>query len=227
VEALGASALASQCDLRDEASIAKTVHETMTKFGRVDILVNNASALWWQDMVDTPLKKFDLIHSINARGAFAMTQACFPHMAANAFGRVITMSPPITTDMRMYKGKTAYFMSKFGMTMVALGAGAEGKGKGVTGNALWPATVNFYLLARFIICESVRLRFAVLQAAPRPDTHPSSLPPSLCPSLIFSPKVIESQAAKNFQLGDESGWRKATILADCVESICREGKGHF
>ena len=74
VEALGAKALASQCDLRDESAIAKTVEDTMSKFGRVDILVNNASALWWQDITDTPLKKYDLIHSINARGAFAMTQ---------------------------------------------------------------------------------------------------------------------------------------------------------
>ena len=79
----------------------------------------------WHDIVDTPLKKYDLISSINSRGSFAITQACMPHMLAAGFGRVITMSPPIVTDMRAFAGKTAYFMSKFGMTMVALGAAAD------------------------------------------------------------------------------------------------------
>uniref|UniRef100_A0A7S0E9Z7 Hydroxysteroid dehydrogenase-like protein 2 n=1 Tax=Phaeocystis antarctica TaxID=33657 RepID=A0A7S0E9Z7_9EUKA len=141
VEALGVQALPCVVDLRDEASSQACVDATVAKFGRVDVLINNASALWWQDIVDTPLKKYDLITSINARGSFAITQACMPHMLASGFGRVITMSPPIVTDMRAYAGKTAYYMSKFGMTMVALGAAAEGEGKGVTGNSLWPATV--------------------------------------------------------------------------------------
>ena len=91
VECLGVSALASRVDLRDEASIVKCVDDTMAKFGRIDILVNNASSLWWQDMVDTPIKRFDLIHSINSRGSFIMTQACLGHMIANGHGRV---SPP-------------------------------------------------------------------------------------------------------------------------------------
>ena len=141
VEALGVQALPCVVDLRDEASSQACVDATVARFGRVDVLINNASALWWQDIVDTPLKKYDLITSINARGSFAITQACMPHMLASGFGRVITMSPPIVTDMRAYAGKTAYYMSKFGMTMVALGAAAEGEGKGVTGNSLWPATV--------------------------------------------------------------------------------------
>mmetsp|Transcript_16675 Transcript_16675/g.18882 ORF Transcript_16675/g.18882 Transcript_16675/m.18882 type:complete len:301 (+) Transcript_16675:93-995(+) len=173
-EALGVKALPLQMDLRDEKQIKTAVDQAVSSFGRVDILVNNASALWWQDIGDTPMKKFDLINSINARGAFATTQACLPHMEKEGFGRVITMSPPITTDPAQYKGKTAYYMSKFGMTMVALGTAAEGKGKGITGNSLWPAT------------------------------------------------IIESLAAINFQLGDESMWRKASILADCVVKISEE-----
>jgi citronellol/citronellal dehydrogenase len=172
--ALGVEALPVQVDLRDDAAITRAVGEVTDKFGRVDILVNNASALWWQDITDTPIKKYDLINGINARGAFAMTQACLPWMEKNSFGRVITMSPPIVTDAKQYRGKTAYYMSKFGMTMVSLGAAAEGRGKGITGNSLWPAT------------------------------------------------IIESLAATNFELGDPSLWRKATILADCVVGICEE-----
>ena len=75
------------------------------------------------------------------RGSFAMTQACLPHMLRGGFGRVVTMSPPITTAVGAFAGKTAYCISKFGMTMCALGAAAEGRGRGVTGNSLWPATV--------------------------------------------------------------------------------------
>ena len=141
VEALGVQALPFVVDLRDEKTSQACVNAALQRFGRIDIVVNNASALWWQDIVDTPLKKYDLITSINARGAFAIAQACLPHMVKAGFGRVVTMSPPIVTDMRAYAGKTAYYISKFGMTMVALGAAAEGAGKGVTGNSLWPATV--------------------------------------------------------------------------------------
>ena len=97
VEALGVQSLPFQVDLRDEAAVGRCVEAAVAKWGRVDICVNNASALWWQDIVDTPMKKYDLITSINARGSFAMTQACLPHMLRGGFGRVVTMSPPITT----------------------------------------------------------------------------------------------------------------------------------
>ena len=107
VEALGVRALASKVDLRDEATIHQCVNDTVKMFGRVDILVNNASSLWWQDIVDTPIKRFDLIHSVNSRGSFVMTQACLEHMTKHKHGRVITMSPPITAKMEAYAGKTA------------------------------------------------------------------------------------------------------------------------
>ena len=140
IEALGAAALAVQVDLRDADAIEACVAKTIARFGRVDILINNASALWWQDIVDTPVKRYDLITSINARGTFLMTKACLPHMKANNFGRVITMSPPIVTHA--FAGRTAYNISKFGMTMVALGVAQEcGEEFNITGNSLWPATV--------------------------------------------------------------------------------------
>uniref|UniRef100_A0A7S4RE82 Uncharacterized protein n=1 Tax=Alexandrium monilatum TaxID=311494 RepID=A0A7S4RE82_9DINO len=175
LEALGVQALPFKLDVRDADSCEACVAKTVEVFGRVDILVNNASALWWQDIVNTPQSKYDLITTLNTRGSFALTRACLPHMMKNKFGRVISMSPPIRTEMQAYKGFTAYNISKFGMTMVAMGAAAEGQGHNITGFSLWPAT------------------------------------------------VIESQASINFELGERSQWRKATILADAaVALVCED-----
>jgi len=140
IEALGVKALPCRVDLRDIDTIQKCAADTMEAFGRIDILINNASALWWQDIMDTPVKKYDLITSINARGTFFMTQACLPHMKAGGFGRIVNTSPPIT--LNTMGGHTAYNISKFGMTMVALGVSQEhGPDSGITANTLWPATV--------------------------------------------------------------------------------------
>eukprot|EP00927_Polykrikos_kofoidii_P063641 TRINITY_DN584_c0_g1_i1.p1 TRINITY_DN584_c0_g1~~TRINITY_DN584_c0_g1_i1.p1 ORF type:complete len:311 (+),score=44.99 TRINITY_DN584_c0_g1_i1:84-1016(+) len=141
LEALGVNALPYKLDVRDAESCEACVAKTVEVFGRVDILINNASALWWQPIVATPMNKFDLITTLNTRGSFALTRACLPHMLKNKFGRVITMSPPINPHMEAYKGFTAYNISKFGMTMVAMGVAAEGAGHNVTGFSLWPATV--------------------------------------------------------------------------------------
>ena len=128
-------------DLRSADACVKAVEETVKHFGRVDVLVNNASALWWQNMIDTPTSKYDLINGINARGAFIMTRECMKHMLKNKWGRVVSMGPPLPKSYTEYAGKTAYYMSKCGMSMVALGAAAEGEGSNITGNALWPATI--------------------------------------------------------------------------------------
>ena len=137
-------ALAIKCDLRNADECVKAVEECVKRFGRVDVLVNNASALWWQSICDTPTSKYDLINGINARGAFVMTRECMRHMMKQKWGRVISMGPPLPKSYREYAGKTAYYMSKCGMSMVALGAAAEGgevEGANITGNALWPATI--------------------------------------------------------------------------------------
>jgi len=136
---LGVDAVGIKVDMRDEASIKACVEKVVEMFGRIDILINNASALWWQEMKDTPTKRYDLIHGVNARGTFIMTRECLPHMAKNNFGRVITMSPPILR--KGFAGRTAYNISKMGMTMVAMGVAEEYAGANITGNSLWPATV--------------------------------------------------------------------------------------
>lgn len=138
VERLGVQALPYQLDLRNFEDCQKCIDATVAAFGRIDILINNASALWWKDIDETPLKKYNLITEINVRGTFAMTQAAMPYLKASGDGHVITMSPPIKA--RGFAGRTAYNVSKMGMTMVALGVAEECRGT-VSGNSLWPATV--------------------------------------------------------------------------------------
>mmetsp|Transcript_17142 Transcript_17142/g.42117 ORF Transcript_17142/g.42117 Transcript_17142/m.42117 type:complete len:317 (-) Transcript_17142:27-977(-) len=137
-----ARALAVKTDLRSEDDMRNCVQQAMQKFGRIDILVNNASALWWQPIDATPLKKYDLINTINSRASFFMTSLCAPIMADGGWGRVVCMSPPIVLSPPAFVGRTAYNISKYGMTMTALGVAQEyGKKQNVLGNSLWPATI--------------------------------------------------------------------------------------
>jgi len=138
-EELGVQALAIQCDVRKEEDIEACVQRTMDNFGRIDILINNASALWWMDIEETPLSKYNLINEVNARGTFLMTQKVLPHMKKANYGRIIMMSPPLSD--KGIGSRTAYHISKFGMTIVALGASEETQGYNITANTLWPNTV--------------------------------------------------------------------------------------
>jgi citronellol/citronellal dehydrogenase len=150
IEALGRRALPLRVDVRDDAQIEGMVARTMETFKRVDILVNNAGALWWQPVLDTPMKRYDLIHSINSRASFSCTRAVLPHMLAGRGGHILVYSPPI--DLSALPGKVAYCISKFGMTMLAHGLAEEMRGRPLSINALWPvtaiesqATINFQL----------------------------------------------------------------------------------
>jgi citronellol/citronellal dehydrogenase len=150
VRALGAEALAVQCNVAVQTDIDRAVDQTLQAFGRVDALINNAGALWWRDMLDTPMKRFDLVMNVNVRAAYALTQGFLPVMLERKSGHVVMMSPPI--DFSVLPGHIAYMISKFGMTMTVMGMAEEFKGKGIYATALWPktviesaATINFNL----------------------------------------------------------------------------------
>jgi citronellol/citronellal dehydrogenase len=139
VEKLGRRALAVRMDVRDDAQVDRAVGEALDKLGRVDFLVNNAGALHWRPMTETPMKRFDLVMGVNARGAFACTERVLPAMIKQGFGHILMMSPPI--DVKGAGGKIAYAISKFGMTLIAHGLAEEVRDKNVACNALWPATM--------------------------------------------------------------------------------------
>jgi citronellol/citronellal dehydrogenase len=139
VEALGRRAVAVQTDVRDETQIERMITRCVEELGSVDILVNNAGALWWHDVVATPAKRFDLVMSVNARASFLAAHYALPHMIERGFGHIIVMSPPV--DVSHTPHKTAYFISKFGMTLLAHGLAGEVADQNIACNALWPATL--------------------------------------------------------------------------------------
>ena len=141
IEAAGGTVLPLQADIRDEAQIAAAVARTVERFGGIDVLVNNASAISLTGTLATPMKKFDLLWSVNARGTFACSQACIPHLRKSPNPHVLTLSPPLNLDPRWFQHNTAYTISKYGMSLCVLGLAAEFKADGIAVNALWPRTV--------------------------------------------------------------------------------------
>ena len=141
IEAVGGKALACIVDVRSEDQIHEAVKQAVATFGGIDILVNNASAISLTGTVDTPLKRFDLMHGINTRGTFACSQACIPHLAKADNPHILNISPPLNMEARWFAPHVAYTMAKFGMSMCVLGMAEELKGQKIAVNALWPRTV--------------------------------------------------------------------------------------
>ena len=141
VDAAGGQGLALQCDIREEDQVHAAVAATVERFGRIDILVNNASAIWLQGALQTPMKRFDLMQQVNARGTFLCSQACLPHLLDSANPHILTLAPPPTLDPKWWGPHTGYTLAKMGMSFVTLGLAAEFGPRGVAVNALWPRTV--------------------------------------------------------------------------------------
>ncbi len=141
MERAGGKALAVRCDIRDEGQIAAAVEAAVTRFGGIDVCVNNASAIFLAGTVETPMKRYDLMHQVNARGTFATTQACIPVLARAENPHVLNLSPPLTMKARWFAPHLAYTMAKYGMSMCVLGMAEELGGRGIAVNALWPRTV--------------------------------------------------------------------------------------
>ena len=137
----GGNPLALQCDIREEEQVRAAVAATVDAFGGIDILVNNASAIWLRGALDTPMKRFDLMQQVNARGTFLVTQACLPHLLEAPNPHVLTLAPPPSLDPKWWGAHTGYTLAKMGMSLVTLGLAAEFRERGVAINALWPRTV--------------------------------------------------------------------------------------
>ena len=141
VEAAGGRALAVKCDVRDESEVRAAVDAAVERFGGIDILVNNASAISLSGTLDTPMKRFDLMFGVNVRGTFLCSQVCLPHLLRADNPHILVLSPPLNMDPRWFAPHLAYTMAKYGMSQCVLGMAEEFRGHGVAVNALWPRTV--------------------------------------------------------------------------------------
>ncbi len=140
IESAGGKALPIACDIREETQVKAAVEAVRARFGGIDILINNASAISLTPTLDTPMKRFDLMFSVNVRGTFLCSQACIPDLKKAENPHILNMSPPLNMDPKWFAGHVAYTMAKYGMSMCVLGMAEELRGDGVAVNALWPRT---------------------------------------------------------------------------------------
>src|SRR5579872_682394 len=141
VEAAGGRALPLQTDIRDEEQVARAVERTVQEFGGIDILVNNASAISLTNSSSTEMRRFDLMHDVNARGTFLCSKLCLPHLERSENPHILTLCPPLNIEERWFAPHLAYSLAKFGMSLVVLGLAGELRSRGIAVNALWPRTV--------------------------------------------------------------------------------------
>jgi len=192
IEAAGGKALPIQCDIRDEASVLAAVEQTVQRFGGIDILVNNASAISLTSTEQTPIKRFDLMFGVNVRGTYLCTQACLPHLIkSGAAGRnphVLNMSPPLSMREHWFMPHVAYTMAKYGMSECTLGHAGEFKRHGIGVNSLWPRTV---------------INTAALQMIPGLDTRMTRKPEILADAAYLILTSDATSTSGNFFIDDE------------------------
>jgi citronellol/citronellal dehydrogenase len=140
IEAAGGKALPLVCDIRDEAAVDAAVASCVEKFGGIDICINNASAVSPTPVMNTPMKRYDLMNEVNARGTFMLSQKCQPHLKNGTNPHIVNIAPPLDMDSRWFKNHTAYTMAKYGMSLCTLGMAEEFRKDGIAVNSLWPMT---------------------------------------------------------------------------------------
>ena len=157
IEQAGGKALAIVGDVRDEDSVRQAVEATVERFGGIDIVLNNASAIDLRKTTDIDMKRYDLMQDINCRGTFMLSKYAIPHLREAENPHILTLSPPLNLNPRWAGGNLAYTIAKYGMSMCTLGLAEELKDDGIAANSLWPRTMP---------CWAVTLRLPASTAAP-------------------------------------------------------------
>lgn len=155
IKTAGGEALPLICDIRDEQQVAEAVAKTVQRFGGIDICVNNASAINLTGTAQTPMKRYDLMNQVNARGTFLTTQTCLPHLKKADNPHVLTLSPPLAMEPRWFSKHVAYSIAKYGMSLCTLGWAEEFRKDGIAANALWPRTLINTAAVRMIGSEEL------------------------------------------------------------------------
>ena len=155
VEQAGGHGLAIQLDVRDEAALQAAVERAAQHFGGIDVLVNNASAISMTSTLDTPARRLDLMWDVNMRATFLASQACIPHLKKSSNPHILTLSPPLNFEAKWFAPHVAYSISKFGMSLCALGMAREFAADGIAVNCLWPRTTIATAAIEFNFPEKV------------------------------------------------------------------------
>ncbi|WP_113700718.1 SDR family oxidoreductase [Nonomuraea lactucae] len=203
VRRLGRRALPLKVNVRNEADVKNMVDRTVGEFGRLDILINNAGALWWERVIDTPPNRVALMYEVNLRASYYATYHALPHMIAGGWGHIIMNSPPIAVEAT--PGYAMYYCSKMGMTRLAIGVAAEHHDDNVAANSLWPATP----------IESYATKNWSEEKMGRPDQWrtPEIMCDALMEILSSEPKACTGRQIIDEQFLRERGWSDERIDA--------------
>jgi citronellol/citronellal dehydrogenase len=208
IEAAGGHALPVPTDIRDEAAVGQAVQQAVERFGGIDILVNNASAIQLTPTQATPMKRFDLMFGVNVRGTYCCTQACLPALIDSAAkGRnphVLNMSPPLAMREHWFKNHVAYTMAKYGMSMCTLGHAGELRPYGIGVNSLWPRTA---------------IATAALQMIPGVDSNKCRKPEILADAAYLILTSDAKTTSGNFFIDDTLLARHGVVDLECYSVV--------
>ena len=199
VEKAGGHALPLAMDVREEESVGAAIHQAVERFGGIDILVNNASAIWLAGTLDTPMKRYDLMSSVNVRGTFLCSQKALPHLLKSSNPHILNLAPPLNLSPKWFRDHTAYTISKYGMSFCTLGMSAEFAAHGIAVNALWPrtviATAAISMLGSRVQTEYCRLPTVMADAAHAVLTRPSR---DCSGNFFIDEEVLRSEGVSDF-----------------------------
>ncbi len=159
IEEAGGRALPLVVDVRDEGEVVAAVEKAVVAFGGIDVLVNNASAISLTGTLETPVRIYDRMMTVNARGTFVCSQACLPHLKRSTNPHILNLSPPLNMDARWFAPHVAYTMAKYGMSLCVLGMAREFEADGIAVNALWPRTAIATAAIEFAVGNEEMLKF--------------------------------------------------------------------
>jgi citronellol/citronellal dehydrogenase len=201
IEAAGGQALGIVCDIREEDQVSRAVDQAVERFGGIDVLVNNASAIFLGGTEATPMKRFDLMHQVNARGTFLCGQKCLPHLKKSDRAHILTLSPPLDLRPEYFGPHVGYSVAKFGMSLCTLGWAEELKEARVAANCLWPRTVIDTAAVRNLlggetVAQKSRTPEIVADAAHAILTRPSSY----TGNFVIDEEVLKEEGVKDFSV---------------------------
>ncbi|CAG9773684.1 unnamed protein product [Ceutorhynchus assimilis] len=204
VEKAGGKSLPCVVDIRDETQVKKAVEEAVKKFGGIDIVVNNASAISLTGTAETDMKRYDLMHHINTRGTFLVSKECLPYLKKSKNPHILMMSPPLNMQPHWFKNHVAYTMAKYGMSMCVLGMHEEFRPLGIAVNALWPRT---------------GIKTAAMDMLSGGDSSRQCRKPEICADAAYAILTKDSKTTTgNFFIDDEV--LKAAGITDMVQYAC-------